>query len=110
MAPAGQTAPVTAEMAAVAARMPAAARLMSPAAARLSALIAVSHRLAEPITPFQARLFCSRAALLESSAAITVPADPTNCPAAENADCAALSVDRLASMPPTTVPADWNRV
>ena len=92
------------------ARIPVAARLMSLLTAKFSAFSAVTQRLAEPIAPFQTRLFCNRAALFMSIAAITVCAVPTCCPAAWNADCAALMVWRLASRPATTSPLDLKSV
>lgn len=98
--PTGQTGPDVAWAAPAVARMPSADRLMSLVIAKFSALSAVTQRLAEPIALFQARLFCSRAALFMSIAAITVGAVPTCWPAALNADWAAVIVDPLASSRP----------
>ena len=88
------------------ARMPSAARLMSLVMARLSALIAVTQRFADPIAPFQARLFCSRAALFMSIDAMTVWAVPTCWLADWKADFAAVMVEPLALSPATTLPLD----
>lgn len=90
--------------------MPIEAWLISLLRAKLSAFAAVTQLLAELVTPFQARVFCRRAALFISIAAMTVVAVPTSEVAFWNADWAAMSVDLLASPEATTSPVDLKRV